>query len=213
MAKYLKLFFVILCSCHSYISYSQNNLDWKMRSSVSMRYNLNEKTRLISKFEYRLKDNLTEKDRWNVNTTVRYDILKNIEIDTSYELHYLKDYYGKNSFIHRFNISSQAYIDYQNFEFSLRERLQNTFSDSGYDFYLRSRFMIEYKKYPVRPNFSIEVFQKMNSSNLVGIDIVRYRPKLTFRISEKVSCCIFYCREYQKHITNNIIGADCIIDL
>lgn len=45
-----------------------------MRSSVSMRYNLNEKTRLISKFEYRLKGNLTEKDRWNVNTTVRYDI-------------------------------------------------------------------------------------------------------------------------------------------
>lgn len=47
-----------------------------MRSSVSMRYNLNEKTRLISKFEYRLKDNLTEKDKWNVNTSVRYDIKK-----------------------------------------------------------------------------------------------------------------------------------------
>ena len=179
----------------------------KVSHKVAPRWSLSAAT------EFRSKDHLKKADRVSLNLGASCDVLSFLKISGIYELHYRNRGSDGWKFRHRYLIGPQASVKGGYFKFSLREYFQQTISEGEAESRLRSRIKAEYvpTSWTLHPYFSAELYQPIGGDAFFSIARMRYRPGINVRISQKCSCDVFYCRQYEPVRSINIVGLEFLV--
>ena len=112
---------------------------------------------------------------------------------------------------HRYRVGATGSVKWQHFNFSLRERFQQTFSNGNVESRLRSRLKAGYspQRGIVSPYFSIELYQAIGDAAFWDVARMRYRPGVEIDITDRWSLDVFYCYQYEPDKKKHIAGVEC----
>ena len=94
---------------------------------------------VAGKFELRTKDSMKSFDRWGFAAEANYQIFSFLKAEAGYEIHHRDRGNEGWKFRHRYRVGATGSVKWQHFNFSLRERFQQTFSNGNVESRLRSR--------------------------------------------------------------------------
>ena len=197
--------------------------DFGLWTSAGVKKSLNSKLSIEAEGEFRTQDGLSKVDRWTIGAGLDYKIASFLKFDAGYKYIYgykesettkkgniVSSYWQSR---HRVFASLTGKVEWNRFEFSLRERWQYTYRPSQsvakYDgddgsqkadeyisgkckHVLRSRLEVEYniKKCPITPYVSCELY------NLMGDGWDHEKTRWTvggqYKINKKHALDIFY---------------------
>jgi len=143
-------------------------------------------------------------DRWSIGAALDYSILKQLKIGVGYQLmnsldydaDYMKDYFIRN----RLHASAIGKLKWNDFSFSLRQRIQVTFkeermqTDGTVDDYKmnpawawRNRLQVEYNipNCKITPSASIETFYDLNNPDGNSFENIRSVLSLDYKLNKK----------------------------
>jgi hypothetical protein len=143
-------------------------------------------------------------DRWSIGAALDYSILKQLKIGVGYQLmnsldydaDYVKDYFIRN----RLNASATGKLKWNDFSFSLRQRIQVTFkeermqTDGTIDDYKmnpawawRNRLQVEYNipNCKITPSASVETFYDLNNPDGNSFENIRSVLSLDYKLNKK----------------------------
>lgn len=189
--------------------YAQDN-DWTSWQSLKVSHKFTPDFAASVKIETRLKDNFGVFDRWGLSAGANYRLLPFLKAEGGYEFHHR--YRGNETWRirHRYQFGLSASTKWNDFEFSLRERFQQTFDQGNVETRLRSRGMIAYtpKNSIVSPYFSLEVYQPIGEGSFWRATRWRYRPGIEIALSDKWSSDIFYMYQTDEGVSKNVVGVE-----
>ena len=178
----------------SYGTWTSFGVDKKLN-----KWNLSAETELRTIYYLRLID------RWSLGFSTDYSILKQLKVGVGYEfMNTLDKKYLNYQFRNRFNVSTAGKLKFQDFTFSLREKIQLTFkdeskrirSDGSIDVYSvnpewdwRNKMQISYNipHCRISPALSVETFYELNNPDGNGFDNFRYTLSFTYKINKRNS--------------------------
>jgi hypothetical protein len=152
---------------------------------------------------------LNRVNRWSLGLSADYSILKQLKVGIGYQLMDTWDEKYLNYQIrNRFNVSGTGKLKWNNFSFSLREKLQVTLKDESnriksngtIDTYKinpewtwRNRLQIAYNipHSPITPSFSTESFYQLNNPDGNSFENIRYTLSFDYKINKKNSVNIY----------------------
>ncbi len=198
--------FLFLINTETLFAQTENFGTW---STIGIEKKIN-KWDLSAETELRTIYNVRLIDRWSLGVSADYNILKLFKIGLGYQiinsLDYKEDnngnmingYYTKYYFIrNRYNLSATGKIKWNDFSFSLRERVQVTqkenrikTEDSLIDEYKinpewswRNKFQMSYNipNFKITPSFSVETFYQLNNPDGNTFDNLRYILSLGYK--------------------------------
>lgn len=197
----LACFIILFISAITQVS--AQNLNYGTWTSVEVEKKL-DKLDLSAETELRTIAYLRLIDRWSIGLGADYDLAKYLKIGVGYQFMNALDYdqdYIKSYFIrNRFNASATGKLKYNNFSFSLRERLQVTFkedrvqTDGTIDDYKmnpawawRNRFQIEYNipNCKITPALSAETFFDLNNPDGNNFENIRYILNFDYKLNKR----------------------------
>lgn len=189
--------------------YAQDN-DWASWQSLKVSHKFTPDFAASIKLETRLKDNFGVFDRWGIAAGASYRLLPFLKAETGYEFHHR--YRGSEIWKvrHRYQFGLSASTKWNGFEFSLRERFQQTFDQGNVETRLRSRGMIGYKPSNciLTPYFSMEIYQPINDGSFWHASRLRYRPGLQITLSDRWATDVFYMFQTEEGVGKNIVGLE-----
>lgn len=211
--KYRVILLLLGSMCLSWVH--AQNADFCTWTKVKTNYEFAENWELITDLEFRSKDNVREADRVGLNLGVNYQAWPFLQLESSYEIHYRNREKGVWKFRHRYKLGAQASVKVKPWKFSLRERIQQTFSEGDLETRLRSRLKLDYapERWKIQPYFSVEFYLPIGDAAFFQLARVRYRPGLNIDLSKSVSLDLFYCRQYESEQSKNIFGIELDVDL
>ncbi len=199
------LAFIILCFSIQLQAQSDRYGTW---TSISVEKKLH-KWNLGAETELRTINYLNRIDRWSLGISADYSILKQLKLGVGYQLmNSWDEKYIDYQIRSRFNVSTTGKLKWNNFSFSLREKLQVTFKDESdriksngtIDTYKmnpewtwRNRMLMSYKisNCALTPSFSVESFYELNNPDGNTFDNVRYTLSLDYKINKQNSIAIY----------------------
>lgn len=159
--------------------------------------------------ELRTINYLNRIDRWSLGISADYSILKQLKIGVGYQLmNSWDEKYIDYQIRSRFNVSTTGKLKWNNFSFSLREKLQVTLKDESdriksngtIDTYKmnpewtwRNRMLMSYNisHCALTPSFSVETFYELNNPDGNTFDNVRYTLSLDYKINKRNSINVY----------------------
>lgn len=166
---------------------------------------------VAGKLELRAKDSMKSLDRWGFAAETNYQVFSFLKAEAGYEIHHRDRGNEGWKFRHRYRIGATGSVKWQHFNFSLRERFQQTFSNGNVENRLRSRLKAGYspQRGIVSPYFSIELYQAIGDAAFWDVARMRYRPGAEIDISDRWSLDVFYCYQYEPDQRKHIVGVEC----
>ena len=166
---------------------------------------------VAGKFELRTKDSMKSFDRWGFAAEANYQIFSFLKAEAGYEIHHRDRGNEGWKFRHRYRVGATGSVKWQHFNFSLRERFQQTFSNGNVESRLRSRLKAGYspQRGIVSPYFSIELYQAIGDAAFWNTARMRYRPGVEIDITDRWSLDVFYCYQYEPDKKKHIAGVEC----
>ena len=134
-----------------------------------------------------------------------------LKAEAGYEIHHRDRGNEGWKFRHRYRVGATGSVKWQHFNFSLRERFQQTFSNGNVESRLRSRLKAGYspQRGIVSPYFSIELYQAIGDAAFWDVARMRYRPGVEIDITDRWSLDVFYCYQYEPDKKKHIAGVEC----
>jgi len=239
--KYCKmkkiLYIILLLNIFSLQNINAQDNDYGFWSSLNFKKDISKKLSTSLSGEFRTRDKLNSIDRYNAKVNLSYDVLPFLKASFDYKYIYkkeLSEITKKNNYIpsywspsHSFRFSLQGKYEWNDFEFSLRERYQhnyqsslsvekydletgerkdNEYIDADSDNLIRSRFKVEWniKKKHYKPFVSYELFNKLSSLNLKKS---RFKLGIEYKINKHNSFDFYYCNQnYKDNLNEHILG-------
>lgn len=184
-------------------SMAQTSNDFGIWSSISASKDLTKKISLSGELENRTRDNSSQISRWDAQLGAEYKLFKPLTVGLAYQFQYFHDmkYYDfqpRNRFIGYL----QGKYKWNNFQFSLRERVQVTTKDESdrikssgkIDTYKinpewtwRNRAKVEYNIPSCRftPSLSAETFFDLNNPDGNQFSGLRYTLSVDYKINKR----------------------------
>lgn len=207
--KKYSLFLLLLCYMVP-VLHAQAD-DFTTWTTMKISHKLTSDFTMAGKVELRTKDSMKTMDRWGMSVSGAYQLLPYLKAEGSYELHYRNRGVGGWKFRHRYNLGITGSAKWQQMKFSLRERLQQTFSEGNTENRLRSRLKVGYepKRGIFSPYFSVELYQAIGGAAFFDVARMRYRPGVEIEFSDKWALDMFYCYQYESDKSKHIVGVEC----
>ena len=167
------------------------------------------KWNLGAETELRTINYLNRIDRWSLGISADYSILKQLKLGVGYQLmNSWDEKYIDYQIRSRFNVAATGKLKWNNFSFSLREKLQVTFKDESdriksngtIDTYnmdpewtWRNRMLLSYNisHCALTPSFSVETFYQLDNPDGNTFDNVRYTLSLDYKINKQNSISVY----------------------
>jgi hypothetical protein len=188
-------------------------------SSMEVSKKINKKISVSLEEEFRLRNNLKTTDKFMTTLGLDYKINKFFDIGISdcfinyyhpgNKKHDYKNYWENKN---RINLYGEGDYTLGRFSFSLRERLQSTYTfldsisnqEINPELILRSKLSVSYNipKIPVEPYASVENFLPLDGSYKYTTEEMRFAFGLKYNISKKLALKVgyVYSREYQEDV-------------
>lgn len=188
-------------------------------SSVEISKKINKKISLSLEEEFRLRNDFKTTDKFMTTLGLDYKINKFFDVGISdvfinyyhpgNKKHDYTNYWENKN---RFNIYGEGDYSVGRFSFSLRERLQSTYTfldsvskqEVNPELILRSKFSVSYNipKIPLEPYASVENFLPLNGSYKFSTEEMRLAFGLKYSINKKLALKVgyIYSKEYQESV-------------
>ena len=203
------LIFLLLC-LNSFQAIAQDD---GLSTWFSMRVNhrIAKKVSMSAIAEMRMDDSFKTFDRWGLALNADYRFLPFMRLEGGYEIHHRDRGPSGWKFRQRYGIGLIANAKWGLFNFSLRERFQQTFQESDIESNLRSRAEIAFvpRNSILSPYVSVELYQQIGHQSFWAVDRIRYRPGLDIKVSRKWALDLFYCFQYAPGGNKHIAGVEC----
>jgi hypothetical protein len=195
------------------------NYDKGFWSSVEVSKKINKKISVSLEEEFRLRNDFKTTDKFMTTLGLDYKINKFFDVGISdvfinyyhpgNKKHDYTNYWENKN---RFNIYGEGDYSLGRFSFSLRERLQSTYTfldsiskqEINPELILRSKFSVSYNipKIPVEPYASVEHFLPLNGSYKYTTEEMRFALGLKYSVNKKITikAGYIYSREFQEDV-------------
>lgn len=182
------------------------------------------KLELSTEAELRTMNNSSDINRFSLQITPSYKIIKQIKVGAGYQFIYFNDVkYSDFQPRHRFILFTQGEQKWGRFNFSLRERLQLTTKDESdrikssgeIDTYKtnpewswRNRLKVEFdpRHSRISPYFSIETFYQLNNPDGNVFDNLRYTLGAQYKLSKSSKIEVYGLLNNEINVSNPVRG-------
>ncbi len=207
----LKFCFICLFLLGSIFSVKAQDDGLSTWFSMRVNHRIAKKVSMSAIAELRMDDSFQTFDRWGLALNADYRFLPFMRIEGGYEIHHRDRGEAGWKFRQRYGVGLIAHAKWGLFQFSLRERFQQTFQEGDIESNLRSRAEIAFVPHNsiLSPYFSTELYQQVGHQSFWSVDRIRYRPGLDIQISKKWALDLFYCFQYAPGGNKHIAGIEC----
>lgn len=178
-------------------------------ASLSMEAKVAKKLTISVLQEFRFDENMTELGNAFTEAGLEYKLNKNFQISAGYRFsqkHRIDDSY---SLRHRILADIKYSKKIKPFEFSLRSRFQDQFSDfnssSGGkipEFYLRNKLSLKWDtKIAFAPFISVELFSPLKNHPNYAFDDIRYMAGVGYSVSKHHKLELFYMIQNEMNVS------------
>ena len=189
-------FFLFLLLITSFISKSQVVSDAKLWTGITVSKSFNDFEFSFSE-ELRMNENFTHIDKLFSEIGADYKITKGLNIGANYRFNRDNDYESGNYDIkNRFDIGISYKYKYENFQFSLRTKLQTqpARKDEINPTYIRNKFAVKYAlNDSFTPFFSYEFFYQFNNEQVINRNRISLGTK--YKVNDNNAIKLFYLYE------------------
>lgn len=185
--SFLIILILFFANSHAQIS------DAQLWTELGVTAKINKKIKLELQQSLRLRQNISQIDKYYTDFAVNYSLTKRIQLGVNYRFEEEKREEGSFSTRHRLAFDASYKYKVKKLTFSLRTRYQTKF----YDYYssetglvpgnhLRLRLKTSYKikKYSITPSFSAEVYYATNGISKNNIDKYRFTLGGKYKINK-----------------------------
>ncbi len=217
-SKFLKYYCLMLISLlFSIQGYCQVN-DAGLWMNVGLEKQLNKKISLLLSQELRMNENISEAGTVFTELGGQYKIIKNLSFSASYRFimkRNLDDSYSKR---HRYMLDLAYKYKFHKFNFSVRERFQNQYSDIYSSSagavpatYLRNKLSLKYGiRKRIDAYLSGEFFYQLNNPDGNELDNERFTAGMSYKLNRASDFDVFYMINKELNVkdpwTSYIIG-------
>lgn len=202
-------------------NYAQNDdlNDWESWNSIGLKYKLNKKWSFELEEHLRLKENISEIDKYFTQLGANYKINKHFQVGAAARYISENDNSGKvQGYENYFRYHLEAIYDHKinDFSFEYRFRYQNK-NELGVDDYanqhLRLKAAVTYniKHWKLDPEISGEIFDHIEKGEVDGFDRYRLTIGSNYNMKEYGSIKFYY--RYKKQLNESYPEAKNIIGL
>ena len=198
--KYLKVKLFALCLLAGSSLRAQN--DFGSSLSVDVTKKIVPGLNLSLEEEFRLRDNLSETDRFSTTLDLSYKPWKFLKLGGAYNLinynHETKGWEVR----HRYYFYATGSYRFDRFTVSLRERFQSTYrvwiketsKRANPKLYLRSRLEVEYdiRNCKFEPYASVELYNTLNDPQGNKMNKLRYTAGSKYKLNKRNSLQLYY---------------------
>ncbi len=202
----LLLFFILF-----FISSSAQVNDAQLWTEVVVIKKINKKFRLELQQSSRLRQNVTQVDKYFTDFGVKYSLNKKIRFGVAYRFEEEKRKEEYFSIRHRASFDATYRQKIKNFTLSLRTRFQAKFYDvhssqtgSTPDNHVRLKFKTAYKfkEFPIKPSFDAEFYYATNGATKNSIDKYRFTLSGEYKINKRNTALLSYRLQKQINVSN-----------
>ena len=196
--KIVCLHIALLCST---FSFAQSD-DMGMYTSVEVSKRIISKLDVSLEEEFRLRDNLSEIDRFSTTLGLSYKFNSYLKVGGAYNLINYNHPKKNWEIRHRYYFFAQGSYDFNRFTISLRERFQSTYRQGVYEtetrsnpkLYLRSRVELSYniRDSKFAPYTYCEFYNSLNNKTGNGMDKISYLLGTKYKFNKRNSLELYY---------------------
>ena len=206
-----KIYIILLFLISFTLSCFAQSENWASWSTFKLSHDFSERLNADVIGEFRTKEGWKEMDRWGLALNVEYRLLSFMRVEAGYEMHHRNRGLDGWKFRQRYMVGATVSANWYLFNFSLRERFQQTFDHGKVETNLRSRAKVAFKPQQsiFSPYFSLELYQQIGHQSFWKVDRLRYRPGIDISLPKGWGLDLFYCYQHESGKGKNIIGIDC----
>lgn len=216
------ILFFVLISILSLKSRAQSTTDWGSWNTIEIGYKLNKDWNFSLEQQLRLKENISEVDKYFTQLNSEYRIHKNFRLGLG--LRYISEHDNKGDVqgydnYFRFNIDATYKHDINDFKLGYRLRYQNK-NELGVSYEegdfpnqnIRFKTSVGYdiKDWTLDPKFSAEIFNRFQEGKENGFNKYRLTFGTDFKIKNYEKFGMYYRFEKELNVdfpdTTNIVG-------